>query len=194
LEAIMLRALAADLDADLADLPASPCPTCARVQAGFRIERDEYVAADGRLVGYGFNIEGDDPPGAHFVVLVHHAQEFLRHLHCGLELRVHVPVYVDQERQTWAWLSQLASPSAADEYYRDQDPGDPNPPGHGALGTAAWRWGGAIWMAECPPLGGAGLVHLSLAVPPDGQVSVSGLVAVCRAIAQGVFDDPRFFA
>jgi hypothetical protein len=193
LDQAMLRQIAEELSADLADLPKAPCSTCAQAHAQFRIDRDEYVTPNGRLVGYGFNVEGDDPPGALFVVLVQHADELLRHLTCGLELRPHVPVHTDQERQTWAWLARLTPPPAADQYYRDRDPGDPNPPGHGAPGTTTWHWGGAVWITVCPPLEGPGLVHLALAIPPHGRVSVSGLVTVCRTIAQGVFDDPAFF-
>ena len=139
----MLRQISEELGAKLADLPASPCSACARTHARFRIDRDEYVTADGHLVGYGFNVEGDDPPGAHFVARVHHADEFLRHISRNPELRAHVPVHTDQERQTWAWLAHLTPPSAADQYKRDRDPGDPNPPGHGASGTLDWRWIGA---------------------------------------------------
>jgi hypothetical protein len=193
LEQATLRQIAEELGADLAELPKAPCSTCAKAHARFRIDRDEYVTADGRLMGYGFNVEGDDPPGAHFVALVQPADDLQRHLTLGLDVQAHVPVHTDQERQTWAWLAQLAPPLAADAYYRDRDPGDPNPPGHGAPGTATWRWGGAIWITDCPPVGGPGLVHLSLAIPPHGKVSVSGLVTVCRTIAQGVLDDPSFF-
>src|SRR5260370_39597028 len=84
LDQAMLRQIAEELSADLADLPASPCSVCAQAQAHarFRIDRDEYVTPNGRLVGYGFNVEGDEPPGAHFVVLVQHADELLRHLTC----------------------------------------------------------------------------------------------------------------
>lgn len=194
LAAAELRQVAAELSADLADLPTTPCTSCARAHARYRVDRDEYVTAEGRLVGYGFNVEGDAPAGAHFVIMVHQAAEFQRHLQRGLDLRAHVPVHATQERQLWAWLARLATPPAAHQYYREREPGDPNLPGHGAPGTSTWRWGGALWFADCPPLGGGAIVHLTLAIPPHERVSTAGLAAICRAFAQGALDDPTFFA
>ncbi len=176
LEEAALQQLADELGANRLDLPQAPCPPCARTQARYRIDRDEYVTVDGRLAGYGFNVEGDEPAGAHFVALVHNLDEFVRHRARGLDTRAHVVAHPEQERLVWAWLAPLAVPPASDRYERDPDPLDPNPPGHGASGTATWRWGGAIWLADCPP-------------PPQEQVTVSGLVAICRLIAQGVVDD-----
>src|SRR5215469_12624643 len=62
LEWATLCQIAEELGADLADLPAAPCSSCAKTHAHFRIDRDEYVTADGRLLGYGFNVEADDLP------------------------------------------------------------------------------------------------------------------------------------
>lgn len=189
LEVTTLRQLAVDLQADPLDLPQAPCPSCARTYARVRIDRDEYVTVDGRLAGYGFNVEGDVPVGMHFVALVHHLDEFVRHRAHGLDTRAHVVAHPEQERRVWAWLATLAVPPKADQYERDPDPQDPNPPGHGAPGTATWCWGGAIWLADCPSLGGLCLVHLALAIPPGEQVTMAGLVAIGQVIAQSVADD-----
>jgi hypothetical protein len=125
----------------------------------------------------------------HFVALVHQLNAYVRHHLGGLDTRAHVVAYPEQERHVWAWLAALAVPPMADEYERDPDPLDPNPPGHGTPGTATWRWGGVVWLADCPPLGGLCLVHLALAIPPQERVSVAGLVAIAQLIAQGVVDD-----
>jgi hypothetical protein len=173
-----LTRYAQELGANVATLPYATCRLCGGVHGLGEIGIDEY----GRGAGYGLSWEGVEPTGAHLLGAV------IRLDYLQRASNPHSNVVTDYPKcRAWlAWLARLDAPQA----YHAITPTDSadmarsNRPGHGAPGTDAWLWRGAIYQASCPPLAGRCYISLAQAMPPDESFSLSRMFATWRAIAQ----------
>jgi len=176
--------LAAELHADLADLPRATCRICGAVHAGMEVELDGYHDRGGALLGIGISYEAADPPGAHVLATAHNV--------AWLERERSVPragVIVDfaRTRRFLRWLARLAYPTAG---YAPISPDESarmardNPPGHGARGTDGWLWRGGSWYTSVPPLGGRCIVTIGQGTPPAEPYSLGATIAIVRLLAE----------
>lgn len=171
------------LGANIDDLPAMTCRTCADLSIGGEFALDEYADQTGRICGYGYSWEALDPP-AHMLV--------------GVFLRSWLQTVRPQERYynvvtdpplARAVLSWLHSSTRRSLLYQPFPPeaiaglSSTNPPCAHAPGTGEWVWRGAAWTGWCEPLGGGVRVTFAQAGNATDPFVLPAALAEWRGVA-----------
>ncbi|HEU5377136.1 MAG TPA: hypothetical protein VFV38_17025 [Ktedonobacteraceae bacterium] len=173
-------ALAREVSADLAALPACTCRLCLSRTGGGAIEVDEY----GKGAGYGFSWECPAPQATHAIVTMLSCSWLSRQT----DPRATLPDVVTRPktmRAVLAWFVELLPPP----HLSMLDPGllqllmHANPPGFGQPGTEHWRWMGGMGVVPCPPLGGPAQILLAQALPVTKQPGLAQLFSTAQALA-----------
>src|SRR5512146_486819 len=175
-----VAALAQEVSADLAALPAGTCRLCLYRAGGGAIEVDEY----GKGAGYGFSWECPAPQVTHAIVTMLSSRWLARLTHP----RATLPDVVTRPqtmRAVLAWFVELLPPQRLNVLDPDllQLLLHANPPGFGQPGTEHWRWYGGTCVVPCPPLGGPAQILLAQALPVTKRQEVAQVFSTAQSLA-----------
>jgi hypothetical protein len=165
------------LSVDQTRLPLATCRLCLFQAGSGAFEFDEYRETS--IIGYGINWEAAEPVGAH-------AQATIL-AESSMRPQMVPDVVRDPKlaRAVLTWLHQarvFPCVHVLDEQECAQIAIN-NPAGHGMTGTERWQWKGALFRLPCPPLGGAAIILLAFAQPPEQPLDIAGLVSLWQELA-----------
>jgi hypothetical protein len=158
-------------------LAASLCRLCAAQLGGNcnveAIYHSSNASAEGLTpCGYRFSWEGIPPVAAHLLCVIarvpgREVAMVDTLLNDVLAMRLDCSISHNVERELMAWVKCLSVPVNATPYSQSvklaQSRLDPPVHGRDAIDR---EWCGHSWITDCPPLGGASVVSLALALPP----------------------------